>query len=314
MPRSGLCIHRVSGSSIAWFSAALLTAFVWAPSAYCQATYVVNEPPAPQASKAVATLLAEGERLHQAMQHEEALQAADRALAAALEAGDLAGEALSHSAQAAALVELGLKVEAVAAWQAAAGAWERANEGQGQIEPLVSAALDLLAIDGQQARQLLARALRVGKVERQRRFATADTLQRSGMRLQAFELSRLATAEDARAFLSAADALRHEATVGKLLDEDQYAEAEAVARHRLTEVEATSGPDSLDTADALDVLAGALFVVKTSEIPAKRQLAERALAIREKFLGPEHFEVAQSLYTLGRVLWQAGEYREARLQ
>ena len=310
----GFCIHRVSWSSIAWVCAALLTTSAWGPSAFSQASYSVKEPPAPHASQAVATLLAENERLQQARRHEEALQTADRALAAALEAVDLPGEGLSHSARAASLRALGRKAEAVAAWQAAAGAWERANEGQGQIEPLVSAALDLLAIDGQQARQLLARALRVGKVERQRRFATADTLQRSGMRLQAFELSQLATAEDARAFLSAADALRHEATVGKLLDEDQYAEAEAVARHRLTEVEATSGPDSLDTADALDVLAGALFVVKTAEIPEKRQLAERALAIREKFLGPEHFEVAQSLYTLGRVLWQAGEYREARLQ
>lgn len=312
MHRPSLCIRHFGWPSVAWLCAGLLTAFVWLPSAYCQANYSVKEPPAPQASQAVATLLAENERLQQARQHEEALQTADRALAAALEAVDLPGEALSHSARAASLRALERKPEAVAAWQAAAGAWERANEGQGQIEPLVSAALDLLAIDGQQARQLLARALRVGKVERQRRFATADTLQRSGMRIQAF--SQLATAEDARAFLSAASALRHEARVGKLLDEDQYAEAETVARHRLTEVEATSGPDSLDTADALDVLAGALFVVKTAEISEKRQLAERALAIRKKFLGPEHFEVAQSLYTLGRVLWQAGEYREARLQ
>jgi CHAT domain-containing protein/tetratricopeptide (TPR) repeat protein len=314
MHRPSLCIHHFGWPSVAWLCAALLTALVWAPSASCQANYSVKEPPAPQASQAVATLLAENERLQQARQHEEALQTADRALVAALEAVDLPGEALSRSARAASLRALGRKAEAVAAWQAAAGAWERANEGQGQIEPLVSAALDLLAIDGQQARQLLARALRIGKVERQRRFATADTLQRSGMRLQAFESSQLATPEDARAFLSAADALRHEATVGKLLDEDQYAEAEALARHRLTEVEATSGPESLDTADALDVLAGALFVVKTAEIPEKRQLAERALAIREKSLGPVHFEVAQSLYTLGRVLWQAGEYREARLQ
>jgi len=312
MRRSGLCIHCVNGSSIAWLFAAVLTAGAWVPSAFCQATYSVKEPSAPQASQAVATLLAESERLHQVMRHEEALREADHALAAALEAADLAGEALSHSARAAALIGLGRKAEAVAAWQAAAGAWERANEGQSQIEPLVSAALELLAIDSQQARQLLARALQVGKVERQRRFATVEALQRSGIRIQAFEPSQLATAEEARAFLSAAAALRHEAIVGKLLDEDQYAEAEIVARRRLSEVEATSGPDSLDTADALDVLAGALFVAKTAEIPEKKQLAERALAIREKFLGPEHLDVAQSLYNLGRVLWQAGEYREAR--
>src|SRR4029077_16936694 len=86
MRRSGLCIHRVSGSSIAWLFAVLLTAGAWVPSAFCQATYSVKEPSAPQASQAVATLLAESERLHQVMRHEEALREADRALAAALEA------------------------------------------------------------------------------------------------------------------------------------------------------------------------------------------------------------------------------------
>ena len=312
MPRSGLCIHRVSGSSIAWFCVALLMACAWAPSAFCQATYVVNEPPAPQASQAVATLLAEGERLHQAMQQEEALQAADHALAAALEAGDLAGEALSDSARAAALLGLGRKAEAAAAWQASAGAWERAGEGPSQIKPLVSAALHLLAIDSAQARQLLTRALEVAKVERRRRFATADELERAATRLEVLDLMPSGTPVGPGEFLSIAVAVRHEAKVGKLLDEDKYPEAEALARRWLTEVEAKYGPDSLETARALDVLANALFVVKAAELPEKRQLAERALAIQEKALGPQDLEVAQSLYVLGRVLWQAGEYRDAR--
>src|SRR6267142_7197023 len=312
MPRSGLCIHGVSGSSIAWLCAALLTAGAWAPSAFCQKTYSVDEPPAPQASQAVATLLAEGERLHQAMRHKEALQVADHALAAALEAGDLAGEALSDSARAAALLGLGRKVEAAAAWQAAAGAWERAGEGPSQIEPLVSAALDLLAIDSSQARRLLTRALEVAKVERRRRFATADELERAATRLEGFDLMPSGTPVGPGEFLSIAVAVRHEAKVGKLLDEDKYPEAEALARGWLTEVEAKYGTDSLETARALDVLANALFVVKAAELPEKRQLAERALTIQEKALGPQDLEVAQSLYVLGRVLWQAGEYRDAR--
>jgi CHAT domain-containing protein/tetratricopeptide (TPR) repeat protein len=312
MHRPSLCIRHFGWLSVAWLCASLLTAFVWAPSAFCQATYSVNEPPAPQASQAVATLLAEGERLHQAKQHEEALQMTDSGLAAALEAGDLAGEALSHFARAAVLMELGRKAEAVAAWQAAAGAWERAVEGPSQIEPLVSAALHLLAIDGAQARQLLTRALQVAKVERRRRFATADELERAATRLQVLGLMPSGTPVGPGEFLSIAVAVRHEAKVGKLLDEDKYPEAEALARSWLAEVEAKYGPDSLETARALDTLANALFVVKAAELPEKRQLAERALAIQEKALGPQDLEVAQSLYVLGRVLWQAGEYRDAR--
>jgi CHAT domain-containing protein/tetratricopeptide (TPR) repeat protein len=293
--------------------AALLTVSAWAPSASCQATYSVKEPPAPQASQAVAPVLTESERLQQARQHNEALQTADRALAAALEAKDPAGEALSHSARASALVQLGRKAEAVAAWQAAADAWGRAGEGPSQIESLVSAALQLWAIDNAQARKLLEGALQVAKQERQRGFAAADELDRAATRLRALALAPLpsGTAAVAGEFLSGAAGVRL-GKVGTLLDNDEYPEAEAWARRWLSEAEAKSGPDSLETAHALDALATALFVVKVAEIPEKRQMAERALAIREKALGPEHLDVARSLYTLGRILWQAGEYKEAK--
>src|SRR4029077_5091512 len=173
--------------------------------------------------------------------------------------------------------------------------------------------MNLWTIDNAQGQQMLTRALQVAKVERQRRFAAADELERASTRLQAFESMPSGSAARADEFRSIGAAARHEAKVGKLLDEDKYPEAETLARGWLTEVEAKSGPDSLATARALDVLANALFVVKVAEIPEKKQLAERALAIREKSLEPQDLEVAQSLYTLGRVLWQAGEYRAARL-
>ena len=311
MPRSGLCIYRVGGSSIAWLCGALLMASAWAPSSSCQANYSVEEPTAPQASQAVATLLAESERLQQATQHDEALQAADRAMATAVEAKDLAGEALSHSARASALVQLGRKAEAVSAWQEAADAWGRAGEGPSQIEPLVSAALQLWAIDNAQARKQLERALRVAKEEHQRGFAAADELDRAATRLRALEALPSGTPAVAGEFLSVAAGVRL-GKVGTLLDNDKYPEAEAWARRCVSEAEAKTGPDSLETAHALDALATALFVVKVTEIPEKRQIAERALAIREKSLGPEHLDVARSLYTLGRILWQAGEYKEAK--
>jgi CHAT domain-containing protein len=311
MLRSDLFIQRLSGSSMARLFAVLLTASAWAPSAFCQATYSVKEPPAPQASQAVATLLAESERLQQATQHNAALKAADRAMAAAVEAKDLAGEALSHSARAASLSALGRKAEAVAAWQAAADAWGRAGVGPSQIEPLVSAALQLWAIDNAQARKQLERALQAAKEEHQRGFAVADELDRAATRLRALEALPSGTPAVAAEFLSVAAGVRL-GKVGTLLDNDKYPEAEAWGRRWLSEAEAKSGPDSLETAYALDALATALFVVKVAEIPEKKQIAERALAIREKSLGSEHLDVARSLYTLGRILWQAGQYKEAK--
>ena len=311
MRRPSPCIRHFRWLPVAWLCAALLMASAWAPSASCQANYSVKEPPAPQASQAIATHLAESERLQQATQHNEALLAADRAMAAALEAKDLAGEALSHSARASALVQLGRKAEAMAAWQAAADVWGRAGEGPSQIEPLVSAALQVWTIDNAQARKQLERALQVAKEEHQRGFAAADELDRAATRLRALEALPSGTPAVAGEFLSVAAGVRL-GKVGTLLDNDKYPEAEAWARRWLSEAEAESGPDSLETAYALDALATALFVVKVTEIPEKRQMAERALAIREKSLGPEHLDVARSLYTLGRILWQAGEYKEAK--
>ena len=309
----GLYVRAVHASFITWSCVALLALGAWSPAAFCQASYAVKEPAAPQPSQPIAVLLAESESLRQAVQHQQALQAAGRALAAALAAGDIPGEALSQAARAAAVLDLGHTAEAVAAWQAAAAAWERAGDATSQIEPLVSAALHLQAADSAQAGQLLTRALLVGKTDRQRRFATADALEQAAARIRAFQPALPEAAADAAKFQGAAAALRHEARVGKLLDEDQYVEAEKVARLWLSDVEAATGPDSLETAHALDVLAGALFVTKAAEIPEKKQLAERALAIREKSLEPDHIDVAQSFYTLGRVLWQAGEYRQAQL-
>ena len=311
MPRSGLSTHQVSGLPLAWVCAALLTAGAWALSASCQENYSVKEPTAPQATQAVAILIAECETLHLALRHEEALQAADRAMAAAVDGKDLAGKALSHSARASTLVRLGRNAEAVAAWQAATDAWARAGEGPSQIEPLVSAALQLWAIDNAQARKQLERALQVAKEEHQRGFAAADELDRAAIQLRALQAQPSGTPAVAEEFLAVAADVRL-GKVGTLLDNDKYPEAEAWARHWVSEAEAKTGPDSLATAYALDALATALFVVKVTEIPEKRQIAERALAIREKSLGPQHLDVARSLYTLGRILWQAGEYKQAK--
>src|ERR1700746_288933 len=98
MRRSDLSIQHVDGSFVAFVFAALLTAGTCVLPAFCQATYTVNEPLAPKASPAVASLLTQVGALQEANQYEEALRTASRVIAAALEAKDPAGEALSDSA------------------------------------------------------------------------------------------------------------------------------------------------------------------------------------------------------------------------
>ena len=46
-------------------------------------------------------------------------------------------------------------------------------------------------------------------------------------------------------------------------------------------------------------------------MPEAEQLCNRALAIREKALGPEHPDVAQTLNLLALVYWGQGRYGDA---
>jgi CHAT domain-containing protein/tetratricopeptide (TPR) repeat protein len=102
------------------------------------------------------------------------------------------------------------------------------------------------------------------------------------------------------------------ASLRQLLREARFAEAEAGARGLLADSEAAHGPGSVQAAAALDVLVEALWRggrVRTSEA---RSLAERALAIVEARLGPDHPEVANRLGALGQVLRLQGEFAAAQ--
>src|SRR5262245_28581645 len=70
-----------------------------------------------------------------------------------------------------------------------------------------------------------------------------------------------------------------------LIQAGNYREAEVVARRRLAEVEAETGPRSLETAQALDELAEALWRLGRGADPDSRSIAARALEIREALLG-----------------------------
>src|SRR5207244_10493687 len=103
------------------------------------------EPPAPGATAAVQALLDEAVALAKEKKTEEALRAADRALAAAKDARDSAGEARAHRERALRLEELKRLSEAVEAWGAAAVAWEKIGDGPGRVEAL--AMQSVLAIE-----------------------------------------------------------------------------------------------------------------------------------------------------------------------
>jgi CHAT domain-containing protein len=101
-------------------------------------------------------------------------------------------------------------------------------------------------------------------------------------------------------------------TVRSLLKQGRYREAEAGARQLLAQVEAASGPDSTEAAEALDLLVEALWQGGKSTEPGSRALAERAVALREKTLGPSHPSFANSLFHLAAFRSDAGDYVGAR--
>jgi len=98
----------------------------------------------------------------------------------------------------------------------------------------------------------------------------------------------------------------------QLIKDGKYAEAETLARELLKQAEAALGADSLKTAEVLDVLVESLFRGGKARQPESRKLAERAIEIKQKLLGPDHPEVAKSLYNLAALLLQLPDYAGAK--
>ena len=97
-----------------------------------------------------------------------------------------------------------------------------------------------------------------------------------------------------------------------LIKAGKFADAASGARTLLARVEAESGADSAEAAGVLDLLAESLWRGGRAAEPETRALAERALAIKERALGPDHLELAKSLTNLGIVSKLAGDYAAAR--
>ena len=88
------------------------------------------------------------------------------------------------------------------------------------------------------------------------------------------------------------------ATITDLLNRGRGIEAENVARAVLARVEELRGGDSLEAAEVLDLLGRAVRRSSTVTNEEKAQFAERAVAIKERVLGPWHPGLATSLTNL----------------
>jgi len=100
-------------------------------------------------------------------------------------------------------------------------------------------------------------------------------------------------------------------TLNKMLELGQLAEAERGARSLLAEAERKHGPRSLEAAVALDVLVAALLNMGRSAEPDTKAMADRAIAIKERLLGPRHPDLAFSLIHLANLHTNLGDYATA---
>jgi len=100
-------------------------------------------------------------------------------------------------------------------------------------------------------------------------------------------------------------------SVRTLLDEGRYAEAESAASRLLAEAESAPGTPPAEVAGILDLLVESLLGGGKATEAATHELARRAVALKEKALGPEHAGTATSLGRMGTVLFRSGDYAAA---
>ena len=110
--------------------------------------------------------------------------------------------------------------------------------------------------------------------------------------------------------LSVADSTALEG-IKALIENGQYAEAEAQARELLAEVKAEHGLESLEATEVLDQLVESLWRGGKTAEPESQELAERAVAVKEKLFGPENLKVAKSLHNLAVLHYYGGRYAQA---
>lgn len=97
-----------------------------------------------------------------------------------------------------------------------------------------------------------------------------------------------------------------------LIRDGHYAEAAALAHDLLTQEETQSGPDSLQVADIIDIVVEAERLDGKVKDAGTRDLARRAIRIKEAVLGSDHPDVARSVNSLANLLAESGDYAGAK--
>lgn len=95
----------------------------------------------------------------------------------------------------------------------------------------------------------------------------------------------------------------------ELISSDEFNRALDVGKEALQVAEKNFGPDHLNVALSLNMLAYICFMLE--ELEPAAHLSERAVAIYEKALGPNHPDVAENLYKLADLYAFQDEYAKA---
>ncbi len=96
-----------------------------------------------------------------------------------------------------------------------------------------------------------------------------------------------------------------------LVVERKLGPAEALLRRILPRREARFGSTSVEVMRVLDLLVQCLWQGGKSQTEETARLADRAVAIKEEIFGPDHPEVARSLFSLGVIRAMGGDYAGA---
>ncbi len=102
-------------------------------------------------------------------------------------------------------------------------------------------------------------------------------------------------------------------SLGSLLKEGRYAEAESLGTAALAEAEAAGEPESRAMAKTTESLVTALWRGGKAADPRTRELAERNVELKKRVFGPGDDEVAAALTDLANVHQAAGDFARSKL-
>ena len=141
------------------------------------------------------------------------------------------------------------------------------------------------------------------------RCACSSDLRRSSIPIRPSSARRQLVVQSTSPIRGFADSLE---MIRDLLDRGRGIEAENVARALLARVEGLRGRDALEVAQVLDLLCRAVRRSSKVKDEEKREIVERAVAIKERTLGPVHPDLATSLINLGVQRALAGDPAAAK--